>query len=57
MADAEEVITDRGWFTIDKVEDIMLSGEMNARHSMAAIAVANAFVRRNPDHPISQIVG
>lgn len=57
MAEAEEVITGKGWFTMDQVEDFMLNGEMSAGHSMAAIAVANAFVNRNPEHPISQIVG
>ena len=57
MADAEEVITDGRWFTMSEVDDLMLAGQISAGHTMASLAVANAFVRRNPYHSISRLVG
>jgi len=51
--DDTEVITDRGWFTMSQVEEMMLNREISAGHTMAGIAIANAFLNRNPDHPIS----
>lgn len=57
VQDASEVISDRRWFPMHKVEEMMLDGAINASHTLASLAVANAFVNRNPNHPISRYAG
>jgi ADP-ribose pyrophosphatase len=54
--DLEEVITDRGWFSEGSIQDMLLSGEINAAHTMGGIAVTFAFLDRNRDHDISMLV-
>jgi len=56
-ADPTEVILDRGWFTMSEAEDLMLAGEISAGHTMASLAIANAFLNKNPNHPITELVG
>lgn len=53
MPDLEEVITDKRWVPMHEIEDMMLDGRISAGHTLAALAVANTFVNRNPDHPIA----
>jgi 8-oxo-dGTP pyrophosphatase MutT (NUDIX family) len=55
--DDGEVITDQRWFPMHEAEDMMLDGRINAGHTLASIAVANTFVNRNPDHPVSRHAG
>ncbi len=55
--DASEAITDQRWFPMHEVEDMMLDGRINAGHTLASLALANTFVNRNPDHPISRLAG
>lgn len=57
MVEVEEVIGEGRWFNMDEVEDLIDAGEINTTHTVSALDRANAFIRRNPDHPISQIVG
>lgn len=55
--DTSEVITDQQWFPMYKVEEMMLDGRINAGHTLASLALANTFVNRHPDHPISRHAG
>jgi len=55
--DISEVITDRQWFPMHEVEDMMLDGRINAGHTLASLALANTFINRNPNHPIAKRAG
>lgn len=55
--DVGEAITDQKWFPMHEVEDMMLDGRINAGHTIASLAVANTFVNRTPEHPISKRAG
>ena len=56
-SEASEVITDRQWFPMYEVEDMMLDGRINAGHTMACLALANIFVNRHPANPIARHAG
>lgn len=57
MVEADEVIGEGRWFTGPEVEDLMLDGSINSGHTMASIAMTNAFMNRNPTHPITMVIG
>ncbi len=50
--DPREAIIDRRWFAMGTTQELMLSGKISASHTIAGLAVANAFIDRHPEHPI-----
>ncbi len=54
--DFDEIIGDGCWFDDGQLDDMLLDGSINAGHTQAALNVAGAFLRRNPDHIITQLV-
>jgi 8-oxo-dGTP pyrophosphatase MutT (NUDIX family) len=54
--DLTEVI-DRGeWFPLGEVDGLIMSGRLDAGHTMAALHMAEAFLRTHPDHQITKLV-
>ncbi len=55
--ESDEIIGDSCWFDDSQLDSMLLDGSINAGHTQAALTVAGAFLRRNPDHIITQLAG
>lgn len=55
--DLSEIISDVRWFPMRDVEEMILDGGINSGHTIASLSIANTFVDRNPEHPISKHAG